>query len=147
MGRVVVLLLYNCYLMGDRRRFDFSLIGFKPNPIVVCSDSQGGDATRSLFTDDSSVGSIYLVYSGSTRRQFSMTRGVIVALRAGHAVMMKPPSRRVWPVARVPLEMTLSLDKAIHQSSWRRHSGTLNESTNVGVKTDGSRVGGPELCV
>ena len=28
-----------------------------------------------------------------------------------------------------------------------RHSGTLNESTNVGVKTGGSRVGGPELCV
>ena len=25
--------------------------------------------------------------------------------------------------------------------------GTLNESTNVGVKTGGSRVGGPELCV
>ena len=24
---------------------------------------------------------------------------------------------------------------------------TLNESTNVGVKTGGSRVGGPELCV
>ena len=29
----------------------------------------------------------------------------------------------------------------------RRHSGTLIESTNVGVKTGGSRVGGPELCV
>ncbi len=25
--------------------------------------------------------------------------------------------------------------------------GTLNESTNVGVKTGGSRVGGPDLCV
>ena len=25
--------------------------------------------------------------------------------------------------------------------------GILNESTNVGVKTGGSRVGGPELCV
>ena len=29
----------------------------------------------------------------------------------------------------------------------RQHRGTLNESTNVGVKTDGSRVGGPDLCV
>jgi hypothetical protein len=26
-------------------------------------------------------------------------------------------------------------------------SGTLNESTNVGVKTSGSRVGGPELWI
>ena len=29
----------------------------------------------------------------------------------------------------------------------QRHRGTLNESTNVGVKTGRSRVGGPELCV
>ena len=29
----------------------------------------------------------------------------------------------------------------------RRHRGTLHESTNVGVKTGGSRVGGPKLCV
>ena len=34
-----------------------------------------------------------------------------------------------------------------HRTFWRRHSGTLNESTNVGVKTGGSRVGGPKLCV
>ena len=38
-------------------------------------------------------------------------------------------------------------NKASHQPSWQRHSGTLNESTNVGVKTGGSRVGGPELGV
>ena len=43
-GRVVVFLLYYCFLMGDRWRFDFSLIGFKPNSIIVCSDPQGGDA-------------------------------------------------------------------------------------------------------
>ena len=34
-----------------------------------------------------------------------------------------------------------------HRAYQRRHRGTLNESTNVGVKTGGSRVGGPELCV
>ena len=33
------------------------------------------------------------------------------------------------------------------QTFHRRHSGTLNESTNVGVKTGRSRVGGSELCV
>ena len=38
-------------------------------------------------------------------------------------------------------------DRRGHQNFCRRHSGTLNESTNVGVKTCGSRVGGPELCV
>ena len=37
--------------------------------------------------------------------------------------------------------------QASHRFFCRSHSGTLNESTNVGVKTDGSRVGGPELCV
>ena len=43
-GIFVVLLLHYRYLMGDPRRFDFSLIGFKPNPIIVCSDPHGGDA-------------------------------------------------------------------------------------------------------
>ena len=38
-------------------------------------------------------------------------------------------------------------DRRSHQAYRRRHRGTLNESTNVGVKTGGSRVGGPELCV
>ena len=52
----------------------------------------------------------------------------------------------------------LSGEKSLAQGSmvegWRshlalqqRHRGTLNESTNVGVKTGGSRVGGPELCI
>ena len=38
-------------------------------------------------------------------------------------------------------------DRRGHQTFWGWRSGTLNESTNVGVKTGGSRVGGPELCV
>ena len=38
-------------------------------------------------------------------------------------------------------------DSRSHRSFRRRHSGTLNECTNVGIKTSGSRVGGPELCV
>ena len=37
--------------------------------------------------------------------------------------------------------------QASHRSFCRPHSRTLNESTNVSVKTGGSRVGGPELCV
>ena len=38
-------------------------------------------------------------------------------------------------------------DRRGHQTFCPQHSGTLNESTNVGVKTGGPRVGGPELCV
>ena len=37
--------------------------------------------------------------------------------------------------------------QASHRSFCRLHSGTLNESINIGVKTGGSQVGGPELCV
>ena len=49
-------------------------------------------------------------------------------------------------------EKSLAQDSVVegwrsHLTLQRRHRGTLNESTNVGVKTSGSRVGGPELCV
>ena len=46
-----------------------------------------------------------------------------------------------------PLDRIVEDDRGIHQALSRRHSGPLNESTNVGVKTGGSRVGGPKLCV
>ena len=46
-----------------------------------------------------------------------------------------------------PLNRIVEDDRGIHQALSRRHSGTLNKSTNVGAKTGGSRVGGPELCV
>ena len=45
------------------------------------------------------------------------------------------------------LDHVMTDDRRSHQTFRRWHSGTLNESTNVGVKTGGSRVGGPELCV
>ena len=38
-----------------------------------------------------------------------MTREVIVGLKAGWAVMVKQPNRRVWPEARAPPEVILSL--------------------------------------
>ena len=38
-----------------------------------------------------------------------MTREVIVDATAERAVMTKLPSRRVWPTARAPLELMLSL--------------------------------------
>ena len=45
------------------------------------------------------------------------------------------------------LDHIVEYDRRGHQALEQRHSGTLNENTNVGVKTGGSRVGGPELCV
>ena len=47
----------------------------------------------------------------------------------------------------LPLDRIVEDDRGSHQALSRRHSGTLNESTNVGVKTGGSQVGGPKLCV
>ena len=47
----------------------------------------------------------------------------------------------------LPLDRIVEDDRGSHRALSRRHSGTLNESTNVGVKTGGSPVGGPELCV
>ena len=38
-----------------------------------------------------------------------MTQEVIVGAAAERAVMIKPPSRRVWPQARSPPEVMLSL--------------------------------------
>ena len=46
-GRVILLLDYH-YLVGDRWRFDFSLVGFEPDPTVICGDSQGGDTIKEL---------------------------------------------------------------------------------------------------
>ena len=47
----------------------------------------------------------------------------------------------------LPLDRIVEDDRGGHRTFRRWHSGTLNESTNVGVKTGGSPVGGPELCV
>ena len=45
------------------------------------------------------------------------------------------------------LDNIITDDRRGHRAFCRWHGGTLNESTNVGVKTDGSWVGGPELCI
>ena len=46
--RVAALFLYHDNVVGGLRRVNLSQIGFKPNLIVVCSDSQGGDAIQEL---------------------------------------------------------------------------------------------------
>ena len=37
-------------MMGDRWRVNLPLIGFKTNPIIVHSDSQGGDAIQEFVS-------------------------------------------------------------------------------------------------
>ena len=77
----------------------------------------------------------------------------------GVAINLLQVAKRVGPqyeaaeYGTLPGEEGFSLDSVTiddlrgHRTFRRWHSGTLNESTNVGVKTGGSRVGGPELCV
>ena len=40
--------LDHCNVMGDLGRVDISLMGFRPNLIIVYSDSQGGDVIQEL---------------------------------------------------------------------------------------------------
>ena len=40
--------LYHDNVVGGLRRVNLSQIGFKPNLIIVCSDSQGGDVIQEL---------------------------------------------------------------------------------------------------
>ena len=77
----------------------------------------------------------------------------------GVAVDLLQMAKRIGPQCEAAKHKNLSGEKSLtldhvvvddwrsHRALQRRHRGTPNESTNVGVKTGGSRVGGPELCV
>ena len=76
----------------------------------------------------------------------------------GVAVDLLQMAKRVGPQCEAAEHEDLSEEQSLtpddvvegwrsHRALQRRHRGTLNESTNVGVKTGGSRAGGPELCV
>ena len=134
--------------MGDRRRVNLPLVGFKPDPIIVRSDSQGGDAIRELI-QGRELHWIHLL--GESRAD---VEAVLDDLRShrrrggrtgGHDEAAQPESL-AYSQGSSRGDVVLD-NKASHQALPRWHSGTLNESTNVGVKTGGSRVGGPELCV
>ena len=43
------MLFHYRYLMGDRWRINLPLVGFKPDPVIVRSDAQGGDAIQELI--------------------------------------------------------------------------------------------------
>ena len=76
----------------------------------------------------------------------------------GVALDLLQMAKQVGPQCKAAEHEDLSGEKSLTQDGvvegWRSHlalprrqRGTLNESTNVGVKTGGSRVGGPNLCV
>ena len=65
--------------------------------------------SKSSFKEESSIGSICSVNSGLTRWLFLMTYDVIIGATTERAAMTKSPSRRVWPTAKDPPEVMLSL--------------------------------------
>ena len=79
-----------------------------------------------------------------------MAKGVAIIFSRWPSELARSRSRRIRRSVREgnpPLDRIVEDDRRGHLALQRRHSGTLNESTNVGVKTGGSRVGGPVLCV
>ena len=44
-----MMLFHYRYLMGDRWRVNLPLIGFKPDPVIVRSEAQGGDVIQELI--------------------------------------------------------------------------------------------------
>ena len=80
-----------------------------------------------------------------------MTRGIAVdLLEVANRVGTQCKAAEYENLARgknLPRNNIIVDDRTSHRTFYHQHRGTLNESTNVGVKTDRSRVGGPELCV
>ena len=86
-----------------------------------------------------------------TSKSDLMARGVafdLLQMAKELARSAKPPNTKISPGRKVsPWTASLLMIEGDIEPIGERHRGTLNESTNVGVKTDRSRVGGPELCV
>ena len=80
-----------------------------------------------------------------------MTRGVVVdLLKVANRVGMQCEAAEYENLVgeeSFPRNSIIVDDLTSHRSFCRQLRGTLNESTNVSVKTVRSRVGGPELCV
>ena len=70
---------------------------------------------------------------------------------APEEILRRPP-REAWPLARV---LGASLVRMGRMACWLSHTAPQagksgdprSQNADVGVKTGGSRVGGPELCV
>ena len=134
--------------MGGRRRVNLPLVGFKPDPVIVRSDAQGGDAIQELIKG----GELHWVHLFGDFR--INVEAIFDDLRSHH----RRDSRSCGHDEATQTESLASGqcsprgdvvpdNEASHRALLRRHRGTLNESTNVGVKTGRSRVGGPDLCV
>ena len=61
--------------MGGRWGLDFPLIGFKPDPIIVCRDSQGGDAIQQLVQGRDMCGThLFGIFEADTNALFGDRR-------------------------------------------------------------------------
>ena len=134
--------------MGGRRGSNVPLVGFKPNPVIVRSDSQSGDAIQDLIKGGE-LNRIHLF--GKLRIDAKVMRDDPRGHRwrdsqwDGHNEAAKLESLAYSQ--RSPRGDVVLDNETGHRALQRQHRGTLNESTNVGVKTGGSQVGGPDLCV
>ena len=140
--------LHYRYLMGGRRGPDVPSVGFKPNPVIVRSDSQSGDGIQE-FIKGGDLHSIHLFGNFQTDAKVMIDdpRGHRRCYRRwGGNDKAAESERLAYNQSSLQGNVVLD-DETSHRALRRRHRGTLNESTNVGVKTGGSRVGGPDLCV
>ena len=111
--------------------------GSMARPQINCDASifVAGSTGHLGSTEDRAPSPIVMFDEGPRPDMVIRTRGAILG-------RTKVTSRAGDEDAEVAVDL-----QASHRSFCRSHSGTLNESTNVGVKTGRPRVGGPELCV
>ena len=135
--------LHYRYLVGGRRGPDVPSAGFKPNPVIVCSNSQSGDAIQELIKGGE-LHRIHLFgeFQTDVKVMIEDPRGHRRRYRrwGGHDKAAKSESlayNQSSPLGNVVLD-----DETSHRALRLRHRGTLNESTNVGGKN--RRISGRE---
>ena len=67
-----MMLFHYRYLMGDRWRVNLPLIGFKTDPVIVRSDSQGSDAIQELVQGETFFPGQIFVFAGFVLRANSL---------------------------------------------------------------------------
>ena len=114
------------------------MVGFKPDPIIVRSDSQSGDAIQELVQG----GELHWIHLfGKFRADMESVFDDLRSHRrreADRVVMTKPPSRRVWPTARAPPDVKLSLTtrRAIEPCSDDTEELSMKAPMSVSKPTD-----------
>jgi hypothetical protein len=98
-------------------------LGLQPDRTSSPWESEGYNLIRSIILDSSQA-----------------------ACRVGAENHAAEHKKLAWDIDVLVADATVDLQMS-YRSFCRSHSGALNESTGVGVKTGGSRVGVPELWI